>query len=51
MKTKKKNHQQWKQPYQRIIIEVTVILMIWTVMHGNPNHSLEQLIQLLIHWL
>lgn len=51
MKAKKKDQQQWKQPYQRIIIEVTVILMICTVMQGNPHHSLEQLIQLLIHWL
>lgn len=50
MKAKKKKQQQWRQPYQRIIVEVTIILMIWTVMQGNPHHILEQLVQLLINW-
>jgi hypothetical protein len=44
---KKKRRQPWQQPYQRLLIEVTIILVIWTVAQGDPHHIMQSLIHLL----
>jgi len=47
MRKKKKPRQLWQQPYQRLLIEVTIILVIWTVAQGDPHHIIPSLLHLL----
>jgi hypothetical protein len=47
MPQRRKRRQPWQQPYQRLLIEVTIILVIWTVMQGDPHNILKSLLQLL----
>ena len=44
---RKKDRQPWPQPYKRLLLEVTIILVIWTVAQGDPHHILQTLVDLL----
>lgn len=44
---KNKRRQPWQQAYQRLLIEVLIILVIWTVAQGDPHHIMQSLLHLL----
>ncbi len=39
--------QLWTDPYRRILIEVLIILTIWTIVQGDPHQMLQVLVHLL----
>ncbi len=44
---KRSRRQLWHDPHSRILIEVLIILTIWTIVQGDPHHNLQVLMHLL----
>ena len=49
MRRKNKRRQLWSEQNKRILIEVTIILMIWSIIQSDPYHLMPVLTRLLAH--
>jgi hypothetical protein len=49
MRKKNRRRQLWPEQHKRIFIEVTIILMIWSIIQSDPYHLMPVLAHLLAH--